>query len=690
MHRSNYKLKKRIIILFVIILIIFILLSLRLVWIQVVNSEFYQHKALDQRLRFLKVEPQRGIIFDCNGKKMAVSASSDTVVAIPIEIQDKENTAAKLADVLAMDYETVYKRITRNASAVYIKRKIEEDKVEEVRKLDLPGITFTEENKRYYPKEETACHILGFSGIDNQGLDGIELSYDNYLQGIPGKITAERDAAGRTIPEGVQEYISPRNGDNIYLTIDEVIQYIAERELNRAMKEYNISGGTIIVMEPDTGSILALANRPSYNPNNFADYPQKYWRNRAISDSYEPGSTFKIITTAAALEEGVVNENDIFNDPGHIIVSGERINCWKAGGHGQQTFAEVVQNSCNTGFVQVGMRLGKAPFYNYIKAFNFGNETGIKLPGEANGLVYDYDQIGPVELATMTFGHGITVTPIQLITAVSAVANDGMMLRPRLVKEIRNTDGELVKENVPVPIRQVISEDTARRTRKLLQRVVDEGTGRSAKIEGYKIGGKTGTAKHYGEEIYDSSFIGIIPVEDPQLVILVVLYDVEGTTYYGSQTATPIFRNIALDTLRYLEIPPQLPEDKDKKEIEIVSVPDVTNIDINEAIELLRKKRLDVRLIGDKKKVLKQVPLPGAKINVTSTVILYTEDNITNKKYYIAVPDLKGMSAQEARNILAELGLKLNTEGSGKIVKQDIEPGVRIPGGSTISVILKK
>ena len=691
MHNStNYKLKTRVIVLFIIILIIFSALALRLVWIQVVNSDFYRQKALDQRLRLLKVEPKRGIIFDCNDKKLAVSASSDTVVAIPMEIKDAKRTAAKLAEVLEMDYETVYKRITRNASAVYIKRKIEDDMSQKIRNLELSGITFTEENKRYYPKGDTACHLLGFSGIDGQGLDGLELSYDKYLQGIPGKIAAERDAAGRTIPEGIKEYITPQNGNNIYLTIDEVIQYIAERELDRAMQEFNISGGTIIVMEPDTGSILALANRPQYNPNNFVEYPQKYWRNRAISDSYEPGSTFKIITIAAALEEGVVHENDVFNDPGYIIVSGEKIKCWKSGGHGHQTFAEVVKNSCNTGFVQVGMRVGKASFYNYINAFNFGKDTGIKLPGEANGLVYDYDEIGPVELATMSFGHGITVTPIQLITAVSAVANDGMMLRPRLVSEIRTSDNEIIKKNEPVPIRQVISVDTARRTRKLLERVVEEGTGRAAKIEGYRIGGKTGTAKHYGKQVYDSSFIGMVPVDKPELVILVTLYDVTGFPYYSSQTAAPIFRNIALDTLRYLEIPPELPSSQEEKNVELVEIPDVKNMDIMEASKILRNKKINVRLIGEENSVLRQVPLSGAKVKINSTVILYTEETFNNKKYYVAVPDLKGMNIEEARNILAELGLKLSSEGEGRIIKQDIEPGLRIPGGSIISVVLKE
>lgn len=687
----HLQVKKRIIFIFVIIFFITALITLRLLWIQVFNSDIYQKKALDQRLRQLKVEPKRGIIYDKKGRELAISASSETLVAIPLEIENPDNTAKQLARVLDMDYKYIYDRITRKASAVYIKRKIEPDKAENVKKLDLAGITFTEESKRYYPKENLASHLLGFAGIDSQGLDGLELSYDKYLRGFPGKIEAERDAAGRAIPDGVQEYIAPQNGYNLYLTIDEVIQYIAERELDNAMKEYNISGGTIIVMDPRDGGILALANRPDYNPNNFAEYPQKYWRNRAISDIFEPGSTFKIITTAAALEEGVVNENDIFVDPGYITVSGERINCHKAGGHGRQTFAEVVQNSCNPGFVQVGMRLGKEAFYNYINAFGFGNTTKIKLPGEAKGLVYGYDQIGPVELATISFGHGITVTPIQLVTAVSAVANNGMLLRPHFVDEIRTSEGELVKKNAPVKVRQVVSKETARRTLNLLEKVVSDGSGREAQIEGYKIGGKTGTAKHYGAQIYDSSFIGVVPIDNPQLVILVVLYDVTGFPYYGSQTAAPTFHNIALDVLRYLDIPPQYETEKKKKKDEKrVIVPDLLGLTSEKAEDLLRKNELDVKLIGVQDKIVEQVPLPGAEVLTGTTILLFSEEaRKDGNYYYIAVPDLTGLNQEDAANLLAELGLKLViNEGEGKIIKQDINPGSRVPGGTKIGVIL--
>jgi len=380
-----------------------------------------------------------------------------------------------------------------------------------------------------------------------------------------------------------------------------------------------------------------------------------------------------------------VNENDRFVDPGHIKVSGEILNCWKLGGHGSQTFAEVVQNSCNPGFVQVGMRLGKESFYNYIRAFGFGEKTSIKLPGEARGILANYDAIGPVELATMSFGHGITTTPIQLTTAVAAIANKGMLMQPKLVEEIRDLDDNLVEKVEAVKVRQVVSEETARRTLKLLETVVSEGTGSSASIEGYRIGGKTGTAKHYGAEVYDSSFIGILPIENPQLVVLVVFYDVTGFPYYGSQTAAPVFRNITIDTLRYLGITPKVEKNEKKEIVKETIIPDVKNMQVFEAENILRKNALDVKIIGRKNSIIKQVPLAGAKVLENTTVLIFTEEDYESN-YLTTVPDLKGLKIEEAQNLSNQLGLVLSVKGKGKITNQDIEPGERVAGGTKVIV----
>ncbi|AZR73042.1 stage V sporulation protein D [Anoxybacter fermentans] len=695
---ANYlklHIRKRITTLFLIVVFIMLGLFGRLIWVQVIHSSYYQKEALDQRLRELKVEPKRGIIYDRNGKELAVSGTAETVVANPAEIEDPEKTAKILAELLVMKEEEVYNRITKDRASVYVKRKIDDEIAAKIKALNLKGITFIEESKRYYPKGELAAHILGFAGIDNQGLDGLELTLDHYLRGVPGRIAVERDATNRSLPNGIQKYFPPENGYNVYLTIDEVIQYLAERELERALTTIKADAGTVIVMNPKTGEILALANRPAYDPNYFTRYSPALWRNIAVSNTYEPGSTFKIITAVTALEEGVVSVNDRFFCKGSIVVAGRTIHCWKDGGHGSQTFAEVVQNSCNPGFVQVGQRIGAETLYKYIDAFGFGKKTGITLPGEAIGIRYALEDIGPVELATISFGHSISVTPIQLITAISAIANDGLLLRPQLVKEVRDSKGNLIKVFKPEPIRQVISKETARLVRQLLSNVVEEGTGKNAQIEGYEIGGKTGTAQHYGDKrAYDSSFIGFVPVDDPKLVILVVLYNVTSYPHFGSQTAAPIFQRVAKNVLRYLEIPPQQKIEKDNKSqvrSKKLEVPDLRNQPIEEAREILLKKGFMVKVEGNKEKVIDQVPKPGAIMEEKSTVILFAEDGMDEMiRYRVTVPDLKGMSVKEAAQLLAELGLRIQySTNQGKVINQIPAPYTRVDSGTEVKIFVK-
>lgn len=687
--------RKRVMILFLIVVFLMFSLFLRLVWVQVVSGDEFATKALNQRLRETKAEPKRGIIYDRTGQNvLASSSTAETVVATPAEIQNPQKTAKVLAGHLAMSEEEIFKRITRKVSTVYLKRKVPDEVADKLKKLELPGISFTPESRRNYPNGELAAHLLGFAGIDSQGLDGIEMTYDHYLRGVPGRIAVERDARNRELPNGVQKYIEPQDGNNLLLTIDYHVQYIAERELDSALTNIKADGGIVIVMNPKTGEILALANRPTYNPNEFNRYAPSLWRNIAVSNTYEPGSTFKVVTAVAAMEEGVVGVNDKFFCNGSIKVADATIRCWKDGGHGSQTFAEVVENSCNPGFVQIGQRLGAETFHKYIDAFGFGKKTGISLPGEANGIRYDLKDVGPVELATMSFGHSIGVTPIQLITAVSAVANDGLLLRPQLVREIRNSKGEVVKKFESEPIRQVVSKETAQLARKLLGNVVAEGTGQNAQIDGYDIGGKTGTAQRYGKRAYDTSFIGFVPVEDPQLVILVVLYNVTSYPHFGSQTAAPIFQKVARNVLRDLKIPPQhqtADEEKPRPQPQKVEVPDVRNWKVDEAREELTKKGFVPKVEGEEDMVVDQVPKPGALMPTGSTVILFTKDNTKEeKRYQVTVPDLRGMEVKDAAQLLAELGLKVGYSSSqGKVFNQTPVPHSRVDSGTVVKVFVR-
>jgi len=689
LQKFEKSVKNRAIFYFVIIFILFIILALRLVWIQVINSAEYKHKALSQRIKEFVVDSERGIIYDNTGRKLAVSLPAKTVVALPDNIINPKKTAAELAENLNKSYNTIYRRITSKAAAIFLQRKVSEKTYQKIENKNLKGITFSEESKRYYPEGKLASHIIGFTGVDNNGLNGLELSYNNYLSGKAGKMIVEKDAEGKTIPNGIREVVPGRDGYNVHLTINEVIQYMAEKELKKAAETFDLSGGSIIVMDSSNGDLLAMANTPAYNPNNFADYSEKSWRNRAIADVFEPGSTFKIITAASALEEGVITENDILTDPGHIYVENEELNCWKGAGHGIETFAEVIKNSCNPGFVEVGLKMDKETFYSYIKAFGFGEQTGIRLPAEAVGIIPEYQKIGPVELATFSYGRGLSVTPIQLATAVSAVANGGKLMRPRLVKKIDTGGNSESIINGPEIVRQVISKNTADKTKELLKQVVESGTGTQAAIEGYEIGGKTGTAKHYNEDIYDSSFIGIVPAGDKNLVVLTILYDIKGKTYYGSQTAAPVFKDLTVNILNYLNIKPDLNNDFNYEQIQRkIKVPDTIGTDFLNAESNLREKGFNVKLIGDGEVVRAQLPVSGTETNYNSTVWLFSKKD-KKEEMLIAVPDFRGMSGIEAEKLAGQKGLELIFDGSGKVVGQSVYPGSRIKSSKKINLKLR-
>ncbi len=596
--------------------------------------------------------------------------------------------------ILALDQEKLSVKLKKRQAFTWVKRKVDDDVAKAVKNLNLPGIGLTGESRRYYPHENVAAHILGFTGIDSQGLDGVELTFDHYLKGRSGSIVVEYDARGREIPYASHRFIKPIDGNSIYLTIDIVIQQIIERELDRVMKETGAKATTVIAIAPHTGEILALANRPDYNPNRFGEYSPKLWRNIAVSNAYEPGSTFKIITTTAVLGEKVVTLSDRFFDPGAVEVQGRQIHCWKAGGHGSQTFQEVVENSCNVGFVNAGLRLGSDAFYKYLDRFGMGQLTNIDLAGEAKGIIIKKAKVQPLDIATMSMGQSIAVTPIQLATAVAAVANDGQRLRPQIVREVKDQQGELIRGFQPDIISQVVDKDTAQEVKKVLESVVENGTGKSAYLEGFRIAGKTGTAQKVGDGgymagKYVASFAGFTPANDPQIVMLVVIDEPVGL-YYGGQIAAPAFAAIMKDILQYLKIAPHAinSSSNEKQETHVV-VPSVINLVVSEATQELRKANLQARIEETGERIVDQIPKPGSRIPKDSSVLLYT----MTPRYAsgdITVPDCSGRSLREVADLLAEIGLSIKPVGVGvKSLKQQPLPGAKVLPGTDITIFFE-
>lgn len=698
MQTTSLMVRKRIATLFLLFTLGFFFLGGRMFWVQFVRGAELSEKAAQNRTRDVPVESKRGIISDRNGHDLAISVSADSVYAIPAEVlasKREQEVAQKLAPLLGMDETKLYERITRQSSYEWIKRQIEPEISQQIRDLDLPGIGLTEESRRYYPKGSLAAHVLGISGVDNTGLEGIDYFYNDLVGGQKGRIVIEHDAANRPIPEATHQYVPPVDGANLVLTIDETIQYIAERELDKVFKERQAKAATVIVMDPATGEILALANRPTFDPNNFADYPASNRRNWAISNAYEPGSTMKITTASMALQEAIVNENTPFFCSGSTKVGKETIGCTDHRAHGQQTFAQIVENSCNVSFVQVGLTLGMEKYYHYLNGFGFGQPTGIDLPGEAAGILVPQERAKQIDLATMSMGQANAVTPIQLCNAVAAVANGGKLMKPYLVKQVVDQNGNVLQQNEPTVVRQVISEETSKRLSMILEGEVINGTGKNAYIEGYRAGGKTGTAQKiapgggYLSNEYVASFIGYAPAHKPRLLCIVAVDAPQGYPYYGGWVAAPVFKNIMQDALRYLEEPMYKDGNAEQTlpQEEMVVVPDVVNLPLEEATSALRARGLQAKVNGSGNVVWQQTPKANTKLKPGQQVIIdMSEVDKANHGGAVTVPDLQGKSMREVAKILADLGLHLMPEGYGLAYQQSPEPGKVISGGSTITV----
>ena len=547
------------------ILVAFVWMGLvlwRLVSLQVYQREHLAQRGKIQRERTIKLNPKRGLIYDRQGKELAVNVELTSIYAIPTEITNPSQTAAKLAEILPMKRSTLEERLHSEKSFVWIERKVEPELSQRVRELKLPGIGFLKEDKRFHPQRKLASHLIGFVGVDNQGLNGLEHLYDLEIRGKPGMELTLIDAKRRDfLPEGITRK-EPTYGSDIVVNIDAIIQYIAEKELAETVRTTRAKGGSVVIMDPRSGEVFAIANQPDYDPNNFARYPKTSWRNRAVTDIYEPGSTFKILLLAIALEEKAVGLDDHFYcGEGGIEVAGSFIRDHKP--YGVLSTSQIIEYSSNVGAIIIGNRIGKERLYHHIRRYGFGEKTGIDLPGESRGIVNPIRKWSGVSVSSISIGQEICVTPVQLLTIASAIANDGYVMKPRVVKKVLSRRGEVLKEFPPEPVRQIISPQTAQQLLNIMIAVVERGTGTAAQLPGYLVAAKTGTAQKfdpvaqsYASDKHIASFIGFLPADDPLISMLVMIDEPQGS-YYGGEVAAPLFKRIAQQLVKYLRIPPR-------------------------------------------------------------------------------------------------------------------------------------
>lgn len=730
----------------------FVVLAARLYQLQIVRHDELESRAIAQQVRETTVSAPRGTIYDCKGEVLAMSAGVDTIYLSPAEIgqygEDAEAIAEGLSDILGLDYETVYAK-TQNSGSWYevVARKVEEDVATQVREFKeeggYNGIKLEADTKRYYPNGSLAAHVIGFVGTDNTGLGGIEAKYDKALSGTNGFIMRSTTAAGTDLLyTSWEDYFDAVPGSDVELTIDATIQYYVEKHLAQAVEDYDIqNGAAAICMDVDTGAILSMASLGNFDLNNYqaisdeamaeidasaqseaeraeliAAAQQLQWRNKAISDTYEPGSTFKIITLAMALEEGVVDMNSTFYCGGSVSIQGRNtpVKCWKSGGHGSQTLTQAVQHSCNVAFVNIGRLIGEERFYDYAEAFGFfertgdssvqlTGRTGIDIGGESGSIWWSEDVFCNPEnlsqLAAASFGQTFNITPLQLVTAVSACVNGGYLMQPHLVNSVTGPDGS-VTEYEPVEIRQVISEETSAKVREILEQVVGdsvEGTGRNAYVAGYRIGGKTGTSTKTTQEIagtkeYIVSFIGVAPADDPQIALLVLLDNPSsesGIYVSGGQMAAPVVGKMMADILPYLGVEPEYSD----SELQTMdrAVPDVTGLSLAEAQSKLSEAGLGFRVIGSGGSVTSQLPAANSVIASGSEVLLYADAAPTGGG---SVPNLTGMTYSEAIRALAGMGMFVGSDSSvtdadSQIVSgQDVRAGTQAGAGTVVTVTL--
>jgi len=723
-HKDKGITRRRMMISLMGITVLFIFLVIRLMYLMLVAGPKYKAMAQEQWTSRVIIDAKRGRILDTNYNELAVSGN---VYRVDLDLnaiknyisnyneknKDKkisnENIASSIGEAVGMDKFEVLKKLESKLpsglpmQSAILARRIEKPQADKLKALKINGILISPDTMRFYPNKNFLAHVLGVTDNDGKGLTGLEYMYQDVLKGTPGVRLAEIDRRSEELPYTISEYTKPVEGKDLVTTIDEQIQFFAEKAANQALIDNKAKAVTVVVMDPKTGEVLALVNKPDYDPNNprqgAADYNelQKIWRNRAVSDTFEPGSIFKVITAAGAMQEGVVSDKDVFTCGGSTTIANRTIKCWKAGGHGSQHFSDIIKNSCNIGFIQLGQKLGKENLSKYIKLFGFGQKSGIDLPGEATGIIKPLEKMSDVDLATISFGQANTVSTMQFMAAFNAVANNGVWIKPHLMKEIIHTDENgtriIDKKFEDYGKKQLVDENNTKLLRTYLERVVTEGSAKKALIEGYHIGGKTGTAQkvidgRYAPGKYISSFVGMAPIDDPKITMMVTIDEPNSGEYYAGQIAAPVAKIVFNDIFNYLSIKSDsTAEGTANSLLKDVVIPDVRGMKKDEAVKNLKKDNLNYDIDGTGEIIVDISPKPGYSVKEGSKINLYL-GNSSNYNKEVVVPDLKGYSKQGALDLLSKINLKASITGEGMVTEQNIKPNEFVKKGTTIELIL--
>ncbi|GCD08943.1 stage V sporulation protein D [Clostridium tagluense] len=721
-YRDKVLVKRRMLVVFFILFLLFLLLVSRLSYVMIVKGKDYKERAILQWTSDVRIAPQRGRILDRNENELAISAN---VFRVDLDLNSLRTTTKKnkltmegiapeLAKILGMESKDVLSTLTRKNSkgksvgSAILKRRIDKDIADKIVDFSaskkLRGIVITGDTKRYYPNNNFLANVLGHTNSDGNGLTGVELYYDKYLSGIPGINLSETDQKSENLPYKISDYTKPVNGKDVVLTIDEMIQYFCEKAATQAMVDNKANAVTIIAMNPKNGEILGMVNKPDYNPNDpwdltkSFDENQKAWRNRAVSDTFEPGSIFKVVTATAAMEEKVVNDTDRFVCNGSNVVNGKVVKCWKTTGHGSQSFVDILKNSCNVGFMELGKRLGPEKLNKYIYLFGFGKKTAIDLNGEALGIIRKTKDMTPLDVAVTSFGQGNTLSCVQYLTAFNAIANGGKLITPHVMKEIAAYDDlknkKIIQAYSNFNERKIIDEAVAKQLRSYLEQVIENGGGKKAYIAGYHIAGKTGTAQKinstgvgYAPGKYVASFAGMAPASDPQVTLLVSIDEPDPSNYYGGQIATVVAKQAFNDIFNYLSLKSDASiEETSKSLLRDIIVPEVRGLKKAEAEKILKENSLKLKLGAEGEVITDMTPKPGYTVKEGTEIILHTDTKLQYSNTVI-VPNIKGNSPEKASEMLNSLGLKVEFIGDGIVSEQSME-GSEVKKGTTITVHL--